>query len=522
MIGYARVCNQCLSKYPEIRTYDDLKRFQLKKLQQAMKEKNHLKEVFTIQRENIRPERDIFLRIGIDDTDTPYGLCTTYLGALIALELSKIKSIEFIDYPYLVRLNPNIPWKTRGNASVSLYIKTRGEILEELKERILKVVEENLVSGFKKTQPAIVFYYSNSLKIPKELKTIYQKALRDVITVEEALEYVKKISNGVIEIWAEEHWARGIIGALAATGAFFNDYTFELLVYRKRKRWGSKRFVEKNSVEIMDRLLGCLTFDNIEKKRLLITPMGPDPVLLGIRGDVAEALLLGFNILEHEDFDFWCIYKTNQGTNAHVIPVDELCVARLYWTIKVSLQVEEVLKEGNKVIVKASDGISKAIINFYAPTGMLKVVAEKLLKGDWIKITGAVIGREKDYIVLNAEELTIERLVPEETYKNPFCPKCGNRLKSKGKGAFYCIKCGFRVDNKRKIIILGDRKLDENKRILPPPSAHRHFTMPNTRQHFAIFKERGLFPNYIVYPFCGYQKVPLSQLKKIRIPWDIT
>jgi len=28
-----------------------------------------------------------------------------------------------MDYPYLVRLNPNIPWKTRGNGAVCIHFK---------------------------------------------------------------------------------------------------------------------------------------------------------------------------------------------------------------------------------------------------------------------------------------------------------------------------------------------------------------------------------------------------------------
>ena len=63
------------------------------------------------------------LSIGFDDTDSPKGMCTTYLGSKLVRLLQK-QNVEFLDYPRLVRFNPNIPWKTRGNGAVGLKIKT--------------------------------------------------------------------------------------------------------------------------------------------------------------------------------------------------------------------------------------------------------------------------------------------------------------------------------------------------------------------------------------------------------------
>ena len=57
------------------------------------------------------------LNIGIDDTDSIEGMCTTYLGALLKDELSKFSSVL---ESRLVWLNTNIEFKTRGNAGVCL------------------------------------------------------------------------------------------------------------------------------------------------------------------------------------------------------------------------------------------------------------------------------------------------------------------------------------------------------------------------------------------------------------------
>ena len=45
------------------------------------------------------------LYVGIDDTDSPEGMCTTYITFVI---INKLKSfgLNIIGYPKLIRLNP--------------------------------------------------------------------------------------------------------------------------------------------------------------------------------------------------------------------------------------------------------------------------------------------------------------------------------------------------------------------------------------------------------------------------------
>ncbi|MCL2318106.1 MAG: DNA-binding protein, partial [Methanomassiliicoccaceae archaeon] len=56
--------------------------------------------------------------VAVDDTDSISGGCTTFLATEIISELSK--DMDLIGYPRLTRLNPATPWKTRGNASLSM------------------------------------------------------------------------------------------------------------------------------------------------------------------------------------------------------------------------------------------------------------------------------------------------------------------------------------------------------------------------------------------------------------------
>ena len=74
------------------------------------------------------------LHIGFDDTDSINGRCTTHLSFLIARILIKKFNVEFIDFPLLIRLNPNVPLKTRGNGAVCLRIKSNNN--EKIKEEV--------------------------------------------------------------------------------------------------------------------------------------------------------------------------------------------------------------------------------------------------------------------------------------------------------------------------------------------------------------------------------------------------
>jgi len=94
------------------------------------------------------------IHMGFDDTDSPNAMCTTFLAYKIVNYLKK-EMVEFLDYPYLIRFNPNIPWKTRGNGAVALSIKTNNP------QKIKKKVKE-LVKKYSDTKgganPGLVFF----------------------------------------------------------------------------------------------------------------------------------------------------------------------------------------------------------------------------------------------------------------------------------------------------------------------------------------------------------------------------
>jgi tRNA(Ile2)-agmatinylcytidine synthase len=75
------------------------------------------------------------IQVGIDDTDSTRGGCTTYIVAVLVERLEKLGA-AFFDYPYLVRLNPNVPWKTRGNGALSLRVECEEKLAAKIKETV--------------------------------------------------------------------------------------------------------------------------------------------------------------------------------------------------------------------------------------------------------------------------------------------------------------------------------------------------------------------------------------------------
>ncbi|HEY3361659.1 MAG TPA: tRNA(Ile2) 2-agmatinylcytidine synthetase, partial [Methanosarcina sp.] len=121
--------------------------------------------------------------IGIDDTDSNEGMCTTYLGALLLDELRVYGNVE--TPPLLIRLNPTIPYKTRGNAAVALKLKTNYP--EKVIAHVVSRIEEFARMECEKTNPGTVFILEKDYeKLKPALRSFLEKAVRDVIEIEEA------------------------------------------------------------------------------------------------------------------------------------------------------------------------------------------------------------------------------------------------------------------------------------------------------------------------------------------------
>lgn len=421
------------------------------------------------------------MHIGLDDTDSTRRGCTTYVTALLVEKLEKL-NVTFLDYPKLVRLNPNVPWKTRGNGALCLKIAHETGLEGKVKDAAVSLVEEHSDLGFKGTNPGVVFFQNE--EIPEEIKTFAGKAITGIVTLEEATGLIQKFGGEALGFKN----CRGIIGALAAVGETFEgDHTYELIAYRLPENCGSKRRMDAASIFEMDKLTRPYTFNNVdqEKGRVIITPRGPDPILFGIRGETPEAVKKAFELVKPlEQVERWLIFRSNQGTDAHLKRAAAMNKIEPYQSVIMKGMVSRSprLVPLRHVIFSVSDETGEVDCAAYEPTGALRKVARKLIVGDSVEVYGAVRKPSKGKrLTVNLEKIRMLTLTPKTVFRNPACPKCGKRLESMGKEqGFRCKKCGTRFNDARKVEAAVERDLQTGLYVTSTRS-QRHLTKPLRR-----------------------------------------
>ena len=497
MIGYARVCIECLERY-KIKDYDSLKR--MMRIKGTIKAKKH------VLLSKGTSENVSYLFIGIDDFDSPYGMCTTYLASKIVEKLRNNGKVAFLDYPLLIRLNPNIPIKTRGNASIGFRLLINGSIRNVMN----LVVNEALKlshSFFKKTRPVIFFYGNEDYAIPKEIHTVYEIALKDVISWRDVLKKINKIPGFIHIVTFTDEEPRGLVGAVAAVGAILIDWTFELLAYRRNEE---ERWIDLISLIELDKRLRPFVFENINGKRPLIMPHGLDPVYFGLRGEFPEHVIEAFKLLKHGEIERWMLFRSNQGTAFHINRDGNF---GLYKTVLRKGVVDDIIKvkEAKLKLILRIDN-QKAEIFAYKLQGRLRRYLSQLKKGDVLLVVFN-IWDISEKIIGNIEEFFVLSFYPEVKEANPLCPVCGRRMKKKSKDVFYCRSCGYRFKGRKIIEVKFRRPFPTRKRITPDLKAFRHLTMPEERIYFRSLKLAGRLKPYLIEPFFGVKKP--SKIRKI-------
>ncbi len=413
------------------------------------------------------------LHIGIDDTDSKDGMCTTYVGAVL-FDVLRSLGVRMLDHPYLVRLNPNCPYKTRGNAAVALHVKLGRERIGDVKKRVLALVERLYERGYGDTQPGVAFILG---EVAGELAGFAERAVREIVSLDEALELAA--SSGV-----ELHGingGRGRIGALAAASYRMDEYTFEAIAYRVPENWGTVRRIDAESVRAMDEATRGETFDNIDPEtgEIRIAPHTPCPVLAGVRAVSAEAALRGLKMVRfNEPVERVVVFKTNQATDRHLV---ECSVAEL--RPNMSAVISGVVCStpytipGGHTFIRIRDASGEIICAAYEPTREFRNIVRSLMPGDRVRAMGGV-KMKPEGLTLNMEKLEILTLAEHYVMRPPPCPGCGRRMKSAGRDEGYrCKRCGERLPKSA-----AERKPLERK-IKPgvyevPPSARRHLTRP--------------------------------------------
>lgn len=413
------------------------------------------------------------LRIGIDDTDSPKGMCTTYLAYRIVGELRN-RGDTITEYPRLIRLNPNVPWKTRGNGAVGITVKTTDP--KGAKKRV-----ESMVRKYSDTangaNPGLVFLESD--KVPQSMCELAKEALWRVVPRSKAKQIAK---DAHLEFFTIGN-GQGLVGAISAIGYEFGDSTMELLTYRKGSKIGRPRRIEEKSVREMHEHTFPATYNSYDSRtqRVLIAPHGPDPVLYGIRGEDAKTLIKASSTIRGETPAGHMVFVSNQGTGDHL--THELdpknMQANESGTITGRLCADaHVMGGGHVRLVIDSHGM-QINCHVYHKTGMGEL-ARSLIKGDTVCVGGGVRSSTKS-TSLNVETIRVDSLAGRTRKSNPMCKACSKRMKSKGIAqGFKCVRCGRTASAKEQLDV--PRSLGTGLYVAQP-SAQRHLARPAHRTH---------------------------------------
>ncbi|MDK2834603.1 MAG: tRNA(Ile2)-agmatinylcytidine synthase [Methanolobus sp.] len=425
--------------------------------------------------------------IGIDDTDSREGMCTTYLGALLMEDLCAFGSP--LGEPLLIRLNPTIPYKTRGNAAVALCFES--DEPEKIMEHVVSRVSSMSRMECENTNPGVVVIEEGDFKKAKPiLSGFFMRAVRDVISIDEA----RSLAEDLGLTFRAFKNGRGLIGALAACGAMLDhewEHTYEFLTYRKGVVCGTKRFVDCESLFKADSETYPETWDSVDRLNELVVcvPRSPDPVLYGIRGDTREAVEKAVAVISSEEIERSCIYRTNQGTDMHLISagcVDDIREMHSYMLEGTVVSPAITIRGGHSIFV-LEDAAGRTIdCAAFEPTKNFREVVRRLVPGDRVVVYGSVT---ED--TMNIEKMCILSLADTFEERNPACPSCGKRMKSAGSGQGYrCKKCATSASETELVPVERDIGTGFYE---VPPCARRHLAKPLIRlrcPEFPVFPGR--------------------------------
>lgn len=399
------------------------------------------------------------LLVAVDDTDSPLGGCTTALAAPIA---ALFFDLPLDGPPRLVRLNPNVPWKTRGNAAIALRFAGEADLDDAL--RRVKALVDKEAQSHAGTQPGVVVARA------APAASLYDAAVSRVVERSEAEEALRATD-------ARWHGGRGVIGAAAALAWPAERTTFERIAYRAPERVGTPREVDAAWVREVEWSYRS-TFDSYDllHDEVVCVPNGPDPVLWGIRGEDPRELARASSVLGPERPVRETLFLTNQGTDDH-LQDRRAGECREYESARVRGKILHAPEERNgTVLVDVADETGALRCAAYPPTRAFRHAVRSLAAGDEVTVCGGIHAGPDGSLTLGIEKLLVHATVPRRAGA-PTCPVCGRAMESAGRDAgFRCRECRTRADEPRtadSVVRPGWHEV--------PSSARRHLAMPLRR-----------------------------------------
>ncbi|SEO53609.1 tRNA(Ile2)-agmatinylcytidine synthase [Halogranum amylolyticum] len=413
--------------------------------------------------------------IGLDDTDSrEQGMCTTYLAALVADAVEEAGGTVFDRL--LVRLNPAVKHKTRGNAALALHtdvdVATAAAVARDRLDP-LAVVDDP------RTSPGLVVAPGDPADVPDHVAEFARGALRDHHTIADAVALADDVGYHH-EGWKE---GRGRIGALAAVGAHaaFDEWTYEQISYRVFDRCGTSRQVDYDSVFAAADAGYPDVWDTVDREEggAVCVPHAPGPILYGIRGDDPAAVRDVTARIDGERVDRTVLFRTNQGTDAHLRTEGGSLTDGAAYRLDGAVVSSPETRRGGHVFfdleLECDDGRTLPCVAF-EPTKRFRDRVRALRVGDRLTVCG-----ELSDGTLKLEKFAVRELLRTERV-TPDCPDCGRSMKSAGRNQGYrCRDCGTSEPGKVTVPLARDL---ERGWYEVPPCARRHVAKPLVRGGF--------------------------------------
>jgi tRNA(Ile2)-agmatinylcytidine synthase len=360
-----------------------------------------------------------------------------------------------------VRLNPNVPWKTRGNGALAFTFE--GDLpLETLLQRVRALVLP-LARHEEGTSPGIVVS-----RAPLD-PALYTATVTRIVERDEAAAAIAA-AGGLA--WG----GRGVIGASAAIAWPAERATWERIAYRDEARIGTPRDVLPKAVREVEEQFPSIfdSYDLIEDD-IVCVPSSPCPVLWGLRGEDPRALETASRIMGPERPSHETLFLTNQGSDDHLRD-GTFADARAFGSLRARASVAARPREhGGHVWLELADETGTMRAAAYAPTRSFRSIVSRLAAGDDITVCGGLHAGPDGRLTLGIEKMRVHATAPRKV-ANPRCPSCGAAMKSAGRGAGWrCRPCGV----KTAAAVTADAGLAGWYEV--PSSARRHLAMPLKR-----------------------------------------
>ena len=419
--------------------------------------------------------------LAVDDTDGKNGGCTTYVITKIISEIG----LDLIGFPMLVRLNPNIPYKTRGNAALAaefgrgvgrririgefgkkpIYSYENYEDIQDYEEylnKAWKIVLEDAHIEDEKTNPGMIAVNH------KPDESIYLETVRKVRTIESAMHY---LMENEIPFRFEKN-GRGLIGALAAASWNPGRLTYETIFYRYPH---PDRIDKKLSLEIageIDRLPG--TFNNIdpENRHAAIFPSPTTPVMMGIRSLNTDPIPMIQAIISSKykiRYDGFITFQTNQATDDHYICNPREIEEMSSYSIMATVADRPKKIHGGHGFFTCSYNGRYYNVAVFEPSKRMRSVLDGIFPGDVIHLYASFKRG-----TFNAEKISVTSRARLFVRRSPICDICGGPCRNTGSGRFRCVACGWIQEYPQYEEIIRNQPLSYEA----PVASRRHLVAP--------------------------------------------